>query len=181
MYQTLQSQRETQLGGSVWHGTTAKKQAAEDQGKFIFMYVYCDSKEENRTVSRTKRNLGNTHRDSSLWQINWYHSWKTMWSFDTTRNVDMVVTKVFTLFPTTPTDLVLITITPVVTVTSKVSLNDSLLLGYGTMSLGNGIPTFRGNIVSQDTTLPRNVGIRLPSDVVEIHCLETSGSDYPVT
>jgi len=50
------------------------------------------------------------------------------------------------------------------------------------MSLGNGIPTFRDNIVSQDTTLPRNVGILLPSDVVwTLRSLETSGSDYLVT
>jgi len=72
--------------------------------------------------------------------------------------------------------------TPVGTVTSKVSLNDSLLLGYGTMSLGNRIPMFRGNIVSQDITLPRNVGILLPSDAVgTLRCLETSASDYLVT
>ena len=122
-----------------------------------------------------------THTECSLWEISWYYSWKTMWSIDTTRNVDMVGMIVFMLFPWTHTNLALITITPVVTVTSKVSLNDSLLLGYRTVSLGNGIPTFRGNIVSQDTTLPRNVGIRLPSDVVgTLHCLETSGSYYPV-
>ena len=49
------------------------------------------------------------------------------------------------------------------------------------MSLGNGIPTFRGNIVPQDNTLPRNVGILLPSNVVEtLRSLETSGSDYLV-
>jgi hypothetical protein len=105
-----------------------------------------------------------------------------MWSIDTARNVDTVGMNVFMLFPTTQINLVLITKTPVVTGTSKVSLNVSLLLGYGTMLLGNGIPTFRGNIVSQDTTLLRNVGIRLPSDVVgTLHCLETSGTDYLVT
>jgi hypothetical protein len=57
-----------------------------------------------------------------------------MWSIDTMRNVDMVVMNVFILFPTTQTNLVLITITHVVTVTSTVYLNDSLLLGYGTVT-----------------------------------------------
>ena len=42
----------------------------------------------------------------------------------------------------------------------------TVLLGCDTTSLGNRSPTFRGSVVFRDITLPRNVGIRLASDIV---------------
>jgi hypothetical protein len=54
-------------------------------------------------------------------------------------------------------------------------LQNSVLLGYDTVSMGNWIPKFRGNVVSQYFRTYGTLMMRI------LRCIERSGSDYPQT